>query len=140
MASFLRIPKDPTFCKDLTLRISQNLQNLQKLILAKINPLKVISYCSFSSLILPSVAIMSFYILSRRFFLKCKWLSDTRVASRTKNEYGFDMYFLYRFIKSWKSISVELLNAICWSSCMDGQEFHYVFLMNFDYVLLCFLL
>ena len=39
----------------------------------------LISYCNFSSLIL-SIAMISFYILSKRFFLKRKRLSDARVT------------------------------------------------------------
>ena len=57
-----------------------------------------------------------FYILSEIFLLKRKGLSDARVTSITKKEYGFAVQFLYRFIKSWKSISDELLNGICWYS------------------------
>ena len=32
-------------------------------------------------------------ILSKRFFLKCEELSDVRVVSITKNEYGFPLHF-----------------------------------------------
>ena len=42
-------------------------------------------YCNFSSIILSSVVMISFYILSTRFFLQPKGLSDARVASITKN-------------------------------------------------------
>ena len=70
----------------------------------------LISYCNFSILIL----------LSKRFFLKCKEWAYARVASITKKEYGFAVHFLYRLIKSWKSIYKERLNAICWSSCLFG--------------------
>ena len=52
----------------------------------------LVSYCSFSSLILSSV--VSYYILSKRFFLKRKGLFDARVASITKKEYGFAVNFL----------------------------------------------
>ena len=44
--------------------------------------------------------MISFYILSKRFFLKRKGLSDTRVASITKKEYDFAANFDYIFIKS----------------------------------------
>ena len=37
--------------------------------------------------------MISFYILSKRFFLKRKGLSDGRVASVTKQEYGFAVHF-----------------------------------------------
>ena len=50
--------------------------------------------CSFSSLILSLVIMISFYFLSKRFFLKYKGLSDTRVASTTKKGYGFAVHFL----------------------------------------------
>ena len=36
--------------------------------------------------------MISFYILSGRLILKCKGLSDTRVASITKKEYGFAVH------------------------------------------------
>ena len=54
----------------------------------------LITYCSFSSLILSSVVMISFYILSKRFFLKHEGLSDARVTSITKKEYDFTVYFL----------------------------------------------
>ena len=37
--------------------------------------------------------MISFYILSNKFFLKHKGLSEARVVSITKNEYGFQVYF-----------------------------------------------
>ena len=45
---------------------------------------QLISYCNFSSLILSSIVMISFYVLSKRFFLKRKRLSDARVALITK--------------------------------------------------------
>ena len=54
----------------------------------------LISYCNFSSLILSWIVMISFYILSKRFVLKPKELSDARVALITKKEYGFAVYFL----------------------------------------------
>ena len=59
--------------------------------------------------------MISFYILSKRFFLKREELSDARVASITKKEYGFAVHFLKRFIRSLKSISDKLLNAVKFS-------------------------
>ena len=53
------------------------------------------------------------------FFLKCKQLSDARVASIiTKKEYGFSVHFLKIFMKSLKSISDELWDEsnIFWHS------------------------
>ena len=37
--------------------------------------------------------MISFYILSKRLFLKCKRLSDARVALITKKEYGLAVHF-----------------------------------------------
>ena len=54
----------------------------------------LISYCGFSSLILPSIVMISFYVLSKIFFLKLKGLSDTRVVSITKQDYFFAVNFL----------------------------------------------
>ena len=34
-----------------------------------------------------------FYIISKRFFLKCKGLSNVRVASIANKEYGFAVHF-----------------------------------------------
>ena len=52
-----------------------------------------ISYCYFSSLILSSIVMISFYIPSKRFSLKQKRLSDATVASIAKKEYGFAIHF-----------------------------------------------
>ena len=38
--------------------------------------------------------MISFYILSKRFFLKCEGLSDARVVSIKKKEYGYVVDFL----------------------------------------------
>ena len=53
----------------------------------------LIWYCSFSSLILSSFVMISFYVICKRFFLKRKGLSDVKVASITKKEYGFAVHF-----------------------------------------------
>ena len=52
-------------------------------------------YCSFSSLILSSIVMISFYILSIRFFLKHIGLSDARVVSVTKKEYSFAVQYSF---------------------------------------------
>ena len=44
--------------------------------------------------------MISFYIVSKRFFLKRNKLSHQRVVSITKKEYGYAVDFLKRFIKS----------------------------------------
>ena len=69
----------------------------------------LISCCNFSSLILTLIVMIIFYIRSKILFLKCKGLSDAKVASITKKEYGFAVHFLH-FTKSWKSICDEWLN------------------------------
>ena len=40
------------------------------------------------------LSMISFYMISERFFLKCEGLSDVRVASITKKENGFAVHFL----------------------------------------------
>ena len=60
----------------------------------------LILYCGFLSLILLSIVTISFYILSKRFFLKREEISDARVVSITKSGYSFAVYFLYSFIES----------------------------------------
>ena len=54
----------------------------------------LISYCSFSSLILSSIVMIIFHILSERVFLKPKGFSNARVASITEKEHGFAVHFL----------------------------------------------
>ena len=49
------------------------------------------SHCNF---LIFNLYISRFYILSKRFFLKHKGLSEVRVASITNKEYGFE-YILY---------------------------------------------
>ena len=51
--------------------------------------------------------MISFYIVSKKFFLKRKRLSDAKVASIDKKQYDFAAYFLQRLIKSLNSISDE---------------------------------
>ena len=63
------------------------------------------SYYRFLSLILSSIVMISFFVLSIRFYLKRKALSDARVASKTKRECDFSVHFLQRFIRCLKSIS-----------------------------------
>ena len=48
--------------------------------------------------------MISFYILSKRFLLKCKGLSDAGVASITKN----NMVLQYAFIKIYKDFEVHI--------------------------------
>ena len=44
----------------------------------------LISYCNFSSFVLSSIVMISFYILSKILFLKREGLSGARVTSITK--------------------------------------------------------
>ena len=64
-----------------------------------------LSYCSFSSLILSSSIMVSFNNFSKRFCLKCKVLSDSRVVSITKKEHGFVLHF---FVKIHKVSKVNI--------------------------------
>ena len=54
----------------------------------------LISCYSFPCLIISSIFTISFYIFSKRFFLKREGLSDARVASVTKKQYGIAVHFL----------------------------------------------
>ena len=54
----------------------------------------LISYCSFSSLILSSIVMIGLYILSKRFFLKRTGVSDAKVVSITQKEYCFSVHIL----------------------------------------------
>ena len=53
-----------------------------------------LSQWSFSFLILSLIVVINFYILSKRFFLNRKKLSDTRVVSIIKKECGFSVHYL----------------------------------------------
>ena len=65
----------------------------------------LISYYSFSSLILSSIVMIIPFIFSETLSLKRKGLIDGRVISFTKKRYGFVGYFFEKFIKSSKSTS-----------------------------------
>ena len=47
------------------------------------------------------------HVYHKRFFLNLKGLSDGKIVSLTKNEYGSAVHFLKMFIKSLKSTSDE---------------------------------
>ena len=79
-------------------------------------PFLLMSYCSFLSLLLSTIAMISFYIPSKRLFQKRKRLSDAKVVSITKKKYGFGVHFLEKLMKYLNLISDEWLNVICWSS------------------------
>ena len=81
---------------------------------------RLILYCSFPSLILPSIVMINFYTVSKRFFVKRGELSAGRVISIIKKRIWFYSRHFIKIHKSWKSISNEWLNAICWSSLLFG--------------------
>ena len=58
----------------------------------------LISYCSFSSLILPSIVMISFHIFFKRYFLKGERLLDARVASITKKQNGFAVHIESQYL------------------------------------------
>ena len=63
---------------------------------------QLILYCSFLSLILSSIVMISFYILSERFFLEREGLAYSRVGLVTEKEYGFAVHSfkkVHKFIK-----------------------------------------
>ena len=65
----------------------------------------LISHYSFSSLTLSSLVMINFHILSKRFMLKRKELSDARVLSITKKRVWF---FRTLFIKIHKVLKVNI--------------------------------
>ena len=67
----------------------------------------LISYGSLLFLILSSIVMIRFYILCTVLFWKRERLSDARVASINKKEYGFAVHFLQRLRKALNSISDE---------------------------------
>ena len=64
----------------------------------------LMSCCNFWSLILSSMVMISLYPSSNRFSQKHNGLFNGRVVSMTKTKYCFVVHFLYRSIKSLKSI------------------------------------
>ena len=69
----------------------------------------LISCCNLSSLIVSSIVMISFYILSKRFFLNCKGLSEARVVLVTKKEYGFAVHFFVKIPEVFK-FNIKLMN------------------------------
>ena len=60
--------------------------------------------------------MIGYYIVSQRLNLKRKGLSDWRVVSINKKDYGSAVHFLQRFIKSLELMSDELSNVFCLTS------------------------
>ena len=56
--------------------------------------LLLISYCSFSSLTLSSINMITFYIFAKRFSLKPKVHSDAAVALTTKKIWFCSTFFI----------------------------------------------
>ena len=50
-----------------------------------------------------------------------EYWTDKQKCLYVWKKYGLAEHFLYRFIKSWKSISNEWLDPICRSSCLFGD-------------------
>ena len=74
----------------------------------------LISYCSFSYLILPSIVMISFHIFSKRSCLKRKGLSCEILVSFNKRKDGFAVPFFIKnhkawFINVWRMIKLFLL-------------------------------
>ena len=65
----------------------------------------LISNGSFSFISNLIINCHKFYIVSKRFFQKRKGLSDARVESITKKEYGFAVHF---FVKIHKIANVNI--------------------------------
>ena len=53
----------------------------------------LMSYCSVSSLLLSSIIMIDFYILSKRSFLKHQGSSDGRLPSIIRKEHAFAVHF-----------------------------------------------
>ena len=56
----------------------------------------LMSYCSFSFLVLSPILLINFIILSKTFFLKCEGLSDARVVSIIKKKKKVFQYIFYK--------------------------------------------
>ena len=89
----------------------------------------LITYCSFSSLVLSWIVMINFYIVSKRFFLKHEELSDGRVVSITKK-----IWFCSRvFIKIHKVLKVNIRWKIKWNLMKLS------FVWNFDNEIVCWI-
>ena len=66
--------------------------------------------------------MISFYIVSKSFSLKCKGLADGKVASITKKEYGVAVLFMWKLVRSLRSISDEWFNVILLSSHLHVKK------------------
>ena len=89
----------------------------------------LILYCSFSSLFLSAIVMISFYIISKKIFLKHEELSDARVVSITKKTWfcstlsikmKVNIWWMMKFYKAyqqsyhqiWSIFSVSYLNCV----------------------------
>ena len=87
-------------------------------------------YCNFSCLILSSVVIINFYIISKRFFLRREELSDKRLVSITKKRIWF---WSILFIKIHKVLKVN----IWWMINRNLSKFSFVW--NFHNKIVCWI-
>ena len=76
----------------------------------------LMSYCSFLSLILSSINMISFYIFSKRFSLKPKVYSDAAIALTTKKIWFCSTFFIMidKVFKDniWLTIKYNLLKFL----------------------------
>ena len=87
-------------------------------------------YCNFSCLILSSIVIINFYIISKRFFLRREELSDKRLVSVTKKRI---MFWSILFIKIHKVLKVN----IWWMINRNLLKFSFVW--NFHNKIVCWI-
>ena len=92
----------------------------------------LILYCSFPSLILSPTVLISFYILSKTFFLKREILSDGRVVSITKNDFGLWIYSTF-VIKIHKALEIN----IWWTIKCDMLKL--LFIWDFHNEIMCWI-
>ena len=92
----------------------------------------LILYCSFPSLILSPTVLISFYILSKTFFLKREILSDGRVVSITKNDFGLWICSTF-VIKIHKALEIN----IWWTIKCDMLKL--LFIWDFHNEIMCWI-
>ena len=87
----------------LSLITRQYLFTWKKLIFINFAWWQWISYCRFLFIILSSIFMISFCILSKRFFLKLEKLSHARVASITKTNMVLQYIFFFQIHEVFKA-------------------------------------
>ena len=91
---------------------------------------RLMLHCNFSCLILSSVVIINFYIISKRFFLRREELSDKRLVSITKKRIWF---WSILFIKIHEVLKVN----IWWMINCNLLKFSFVW--NFHNKIVCWI-